>query len=96
MAFRKTVDIVDLIQKINDKNSFSVCTAAERMAWNNFLETILYDADVYIGFGYLPIALVPNGHLPGIAYDKDGKAIFPDESRRVYYTSPKLTSKQGK
>lgn len=86
MSKRKTAQINDLIDFVNERNRVSTCESSVRDGWNAMLERVLMDADVYAGFGYLRDTDTPEGQLPGIARDASGNAdSFPDESRRFYH-----------
>ncbi len=87
MGKRKTVQISELIDFVNERNQVSTCEPSVRDGWNAMLERVLMDADVYAGFNYYGEADVPAGQSPGIVRDSTGSAErFPDESRRFYYT----------
>ncbi len=91
MARRKTVSVVDMLEKVNQMNRESTCAADIRHGWNSLLECMLHDAGVYAGFGYLNASQVPTGCLPGIVWDGQNQpSAFPDESRRLYYTHHSL------
>jgi hypothetical protein len=84
---RKTVKIKDLINKTNNclaegKNCDPEAVAF-RMGMCLMLESILMEADVYIGFSYLESA--------GVEKDHNGYCChIADESRRNYGIDPKL------
>jgi len=88
----KTVSIEAMIQVVNNRNAKSTVSAEMRTGWNCLLESILHDAGVYAGYGYLPAENVPAGQLPGVVRCADGSKAseFPDESRREYYLHRKL------
>jgi hypothetical protein len=90
MAKRKTIDVLFLLDKVNDRNRLSTCPADIREGWNSLLEEVLHSTGNYAGFGYLSANDVPEGEKPGISHDGDFTPRFPDETRRVYYTSPSL------
>lgn len=50
---RKTADILKLIKLVNERNATSTCDPKVREGWNSLLESILHEAGVYVGFGYL-------------------------------------------
>ena len=87
---KKTVHLIDVIREVNEKNRMSTCSADVRNGWNDLLEGLLMRADVYAGFKCLTEKDVPAGHLPGMEDGKDGHKVFPDESRKHYYTHKKL------
>lgn len=88
---RKTVSIADLLSEVNRRNKQSTCSADVRDGWNSLLETVLHNANLYEGYGYLSQEEVPPGEKPGIdKHCRDGaptRERFPDESRRHYYVS---------
>lgn len=90
---RKTVQIVELIDTVNQQNATCTrITRGERAAVNSFLESILHNADVYCGYWHLRPEEVPTGIKPGIIFS-DNPAVphtFPDDSRRRYYVHRKL------
>jgi hypothetical protein len=92
MAFKKTVYIVELISEVNRRNAESTCSPDMRMGHNMMLESILMDANVYAGFGYYEAHQVPEGHKPGIIFNRENPKNnqFPDESRRFYYSHRNL------
>lgn len=85
MSKRKTVNIADVVMWGNSQLEKSECAPTGRQGVCNLIETILHNSGVYDGFGYLTQSEVPRGEKPGIERDKDGKATFPDETRRRYY-----------
>lgn len=98
MARRKTVDVRALVEKVNHMNQHSTCSAEHRAGWNSLLESVLYDSNVYAGFGYLDGKDVPLGHKPGIIWGrtKDGAQdamsnVYPDETRKRYYIHHSLS-----
>lgn len=94
MVRRKTINVRDLINKVNNLNSETTCKPDVRQGWCSLLESVLMDCEVYAGFGYLTQDQVPEGHLPGVVADKvNGDHTFPDESRRVYYIHKSLRDK---
>jgi hypothetical protein len=91
----KTVHLRTLIEEINSRNRSSTCSRDVRKGWNAILDSVLIDANVYAGFGYLSPKDVPKGHLPGIARPLASgqhidKASFPDDSRIVFYVDEAL------
>ena len=83
---RKTVDIIALIDKVNELNSKSTVSKDMRTGWNELLEFILMEANVYGGYKYLDVNRVPHGEKPGIAFGGTPKDnAYPDESRRFYF-----------
>jgi hypothetical protein len=87
---RVTVNIAVILADVNRKNQLSTCSPEVRAGWNSLLESILFAANLYIGFGYLYAKDVPIGQKAGITSRAPdgadlGKNVFPDESRRVYY-----------
>lgn len=93
----RTVKLVDLIALVNEKNRVTKGeqTKGWREGWNLMLENLLMRANAYAGFGYLEAGSVPEGELPGIVRGET-QNVFPDETRRVYYTNVKLTRKLPK
>lgn len=94
MGRRKTIEIKTILDNVNRMNAESTVSPAMREGWSSLLESILMDANVYRGFGYLEAHHVPAGQLPGVIRRtvEEGGNVFPDESRRVYYTHPALTT----
>jgi hypothetical protein len=101
---RKTIKVKELIEQVNLINKNSTMSPKERGSINLFLESILLDCDVYVGFGYYTRQDVPAGEQPGIVWTNENKTVwsdshdpeatpnpvFPDDSRRRYYISRKL------
>lgn len=97
MAKRKTVGILGLIEQVNIYNEESRDDhKAIRIGQNNLLESILYDAGVYSGYGHYNNLHLGPDKTPGVHYNENG--ILPDEqrfentddSRRYYYINPYL------
>lgn len=96
---KRTVKLVDLIALVNEKNRVTTSgrTKSWREGWNLMLENLLMQANAYAGFGYLEAGSVPKGELPGIIRGETLKEnVFPDETRRIYYTHAKLTTSKKK
>jgi hypothetical protein len=76
MATRKTVKVETLL---NQANSYLKNTAPDQVELRrgvcSFIETVLFEANAYAGFGYL---------------DSPYVAGVTDDSRRSYYKSHKL------
>lgn len=105
---RKTMQVKELIDKVNKINQVSTIIPAEaRKGINYFLESVLHDCGVYAGFGYLSRKEVPQGEQPGVVWTNEDKTVwsdnhdpvsapnptFPDETRRCYYYHRKLKVK---
>lgn len=88
-TMRKTCEIHDLIDSVNNRNNFSICSSEVRQGWNSLLTEILNKADVYSGYRYLSEGEVPAGQLPGIK-GEPGSYEFPDETRRQFHVHWKL------
>ncbi len=84
---RKTAKLTDVIDYVNKLNRESTCTIDIRIGWNELLRDMLLQANVYDGYCYLHE--VPEGQLPGIAYE-GSKTVHPDESRRCFYKHKSL------
>jgi hypothetical protein len=89
---RKTVDLVTMIVKVNERNKLSTCAPDVRRGWNDLLETLLLENGVYAGFSYLSKSDVPAGHAPGILAERRGDDFTVeqrfegcDETRRHYH-----------
>lgn len=74
---RKTVDVVDILCRVNNLLTNHKGDPAFRLGAASVLENILHEAGVYAGYGY-----------PGSA-GKFGEPGF-DESRRYYYVHKAL------
>lgn len=85
MSKRKTIEVKKILEMVNHRNRHSTCSPEIREGWNSLMEEILQANGVYSGFGYLGQEQVPSGQLPGMVKEDNG-FIFPDESRRTYYT----------
>lgn len=88
---RKTIKIVDLIAVANRVLRYSTngCKG-DRQGVALMIERVLIEADVYAGYGYLTQDQIPPGCEPGIVTDSEGNCEFPDLTRRIYYTHPRL------
>lgn len=86
--------LVKAIEMVNYRNANGRDTRDVREALNSFVETLLHDSRAYSGFSYLTRGEVPEGELPGIE-PLDDEKMFPDDSRRFYYTHPKLRKKEA-
>jgi len=83
---RKTASIAAVLKRINFKLLHSTCSGDVRRGMADVLGTILMDAGLYSGYGYLTRAdlkRVDNwSEDPGIEFrDPEGKAVLAD----VYY-----------
>lgn len=80
MPKRKTFSIAKLLHSVNKKNAESTCSAEVRQGWNSLLSDILMQADVYAGYNYLGPEDLPEGELPGIAFEtSDGSPLTANE-----------------
>lgn len=73
MKTRKTIEVSEIKNKLNDVLKNSTCSDSERLAIASVLEGFLSSTGNYRGFGYLDLEIV------------NGKPIIPNESRRHYY-----------
>jgi len=96
MASKKTIKVQDLIDIVNRRNKHSTCSPEVRKGWNSLLEEVLHKTDNYNGFNFLAPDEVPEGEKPGIeCFNQDtSKNVFPDESRKVFYSVKKAPVKQ--
>lgn len=83
---RKTIDIKDVVEMVNDILSQSTCSPDVRQGAINVLEGILNRTGNYRGFYYLGARYVPAGEKPGVNLDSDYEKRFVDTDRtRVFY-----------
>lgn len=88
---RKTVNVKDLVERVNQRNQLSSCDPRVREGWNSLLEEVLHGSGNYQGFGYYESHQLGKDVPPGVIRGKDGeKNTFPDETRRFYYLSHNL------
>lgn len=84
---RKTFNVDDLKSKINAMLANSLVTADRREGFIAILEDVLHETDNYLGYRYLTVKEVPEGHQPGIRYE-DGSPTHSfddcDSTRRQY------------
>lgn len=81
---RKTTDLAKMIETVNRRNKHSMCSPDVRRGWNSLLAEMLHDAGVYEGFGYYEAKDLGDVE-PGIAKDKNGNNVFPDDTRIFYF-----------
>ena len=83
---RKTLQLCDLADWVNERNCISTCDPAVREGWNAVTSHFLMAADAYGGFCYLTADELggdAKGQPPGIIRNAhgDGRDAFPDETR---------------
>ncbi len=88
MRTRKTANVAEILRSVNMKLARTTCPPHVRLGMICVLETILHDAGLYAGFGYLSADdMERNGHSnypgcqkPGIRYDyADGGTATAEE-----------------
>lgn len=82
---RKTFNVDDFRNQVNDVLRNSVSSAEERKGWMTALENILHSTGNYNGFCYLNETLVPAGQLPGIREELDELFVNTDNTRVHYF-----------
>ena len=87
---RKTIHLRELLEWVNQRNATSTCLPSVREGWNSLVNSMLMQADAYIGFQFLTaedLADNAKGLPPGIIWNADGtdRHTFPDETRIRYY-----------
>jgi|AntAceMinimDraft_13_1070369.scaffolds.fasta_scaffold44875_2 hypothetical protein len=89
---RKTFNVQELKNKVNEANRASTCSKSRRGGANGLLESILHDTGNYKGFQYLLPKDVPHGEKPGINFfgsdggcgNDDPRFTNTDETRIVF------------
>ena len=91
---RKTLNVKALVAYGNQMLRDSVTDQGHRRGIQTMVEQVLMESGNYKGFRYLKQDEVPEGHVPGIYMDVDGK-MLPDTERfegtdrtRVEYAVP--------
>ncbi len=88
MRTRKTANVVEILRSVNMKLARTTCPPHVRLGMISVLETVLHDAGMYAGFGYLSAddmernghADYPGGQKPGIRYAyADGSPATAEE-----------------
>ncbi len=77
MRTRKTANVAEILRSVNMKLARTTCPPHVRLGMISVLETVLHDAGLYAGFGYLSAedmernghADYPGGQKPGIRYE---------------------------
>ena len=89
---KKTFNIEAFKSQINSSLKNSTCSADVRRGIIFCLETVLFEAGAYAGYGYLDQHEVPDDQLPGVRFGDDGKLLpyetrflNTDDTRREYY-----------
>ena len=72
---RKTFNVKDLVDKMNDRLKNSTCSPEARFGMISVLESILHETGNYRGFTYLEGEVGESGYVEK----------FGDESRRFYF-----------
>lgn len=89
---RKTVNVDQLLDKINEMLAVSTCGPDIRRGMINTMEFVLHETGNYRGFMYLMQDQVPEGHLPGIRYENGEILPYParfentDDTRICFYS----------
>ena len=91
---RKTLNVKALVAYGNQMLRDSVTDKGHRRGIQTMVEQVLMESGNYKGFRHLTKDEVPQGHVPGIYMDVDGK-MLPDTERfegtdrtRVEYAVP--------
>ena len=91
---RKTLNVKALVAYGNQMLRDSVTDQGHRRGIQTMVEQVLMESGNYKGFRHLTKDEVPQGHVPGIYMDVDGK-MLPDTERfegtdrtRVEYAVP--------
>lgn len=88
---RKTINVRELLDRVNRRNAESTVAPGLRAGWNALLEEVLRSTGNQAGYAYLEQDKVPADQLPGVIRDAAGNCVsFPDDSRRFYYAHHKL------
>jgi len=99
---RKTVNVRNLIEKVNHKNKVSTCDPLVRQGWNSLLEDILHQTDNYNGFNYYYESDLAPNTTPGIRTEIDKYGVVTpckdyekrfkdtDDTRIFFYIKPGL------
>jgi hypothetical protein len=94
MSKRKTFNVKAIVERANYQLSHSVLGPDFRYGVRSMVEEILFSTSNYKGYRHLTKDEVPQGHVPGIYMDVDGK-MLPDTERfegtdrtRVEYAVP--------
>jgi hypothetical protein len=83
---RKTASIASILKRTNHKLLHSTCSDEVRQGMHSLLSTILMDANLYVGFGYLTekhLRDVGSSELPGVSYYDSRTGAEVDSS--VYF-----------
>jgi hypothetical protein len=88
---RKTFDVAELKNRVNDMLQTSTLSAAHRQGAMTLLEDVLFSTGNYRGFRYLNKTEVPIGHAPGIniefigLFGKEDQMFLNTDQTRVTY-----------
>lgn len=82
----KSIKVSEMVKRVNKMLAESMCSRVERLAMCTVLEDILFATNNYRGYNFLLQKEVPAGELPGIGISPEGSTVFPDDSRRHYYS----------
>jgi len=91
---RKTINVKALVNYANWQLKQSVTDQGHRRGIQTMVEQVLMESGNYRGFRYLKQDEVPQGHIPGIYMDADGKMLpYPErfegtDTSRVEYGIP--------
>jgi len=91
---RKTLNVKALVAYGNQMLRDSVTDQGHRRGIQTMVEQVLMESGNYKGFRYLKQDEVPQGHVPGIHMDTDGKMLpYPErfegtDTSRVEYGEP--------
>ncbi len=90
MRTRKTANVAEVLRSVNMKLARTTCPPHVRLGMIAVLETVLHDAGLYAGFGYLSDADMERNGLwaekPGIRYEfVDGTPATAEEWATALY-----------
>ena len=80
---KKTINVQNLKNEINDMLRYSTCTPDTRFGMITVLEQVLHQSGNYSGFQYLSSDRLADEFLPGIRENND--FTNTDSSRRRYF-----------
>lgn len=75
---RKTIAVAEFVEMINRCLKNSICDGDIRSGMISAVEQVLHKTGNYKGFRYLLQDEVPEGERPGIIYEGDMPASYPD------------------
>lgn len=89
-----TVQLVDIVRRVNAMNRCSDVDPFVRAGWNQLLSQLLEENNCYAGFGYLPTGEVPINCEPGIISGKGKEILHPDPTRIFFCVHASLCPKK--